>query len=85
MFTIVLTAAADRQYKKLPKEVARAIAGAFDGEFSRNPLSQALDVKKLHVPFEGYRLRVRTYRILFTVEEGVITVYSIKHRRDAYK
>ena len=36
---------------------------------------------------EGYRVRVGHYRILFTIDDAqqLITVYRIKHRRDAYR
>jgi len=85
MFTIVLTTAAQRHYKKLSRDVAAAVADVFDGEFSRNPLSRSLDVTKLHKPLDGYRLRIGVYRVLFTLEKEEITVYSIKHRKDAYR
>lgn len=85
MFTVSLTTAAHRQYKKLPRDVHDAVADVFEGEFSHNPLSRALDVTKLHKPFEGYRLRVGVYRVLFMLEKEIITVYSIKHRKDAYR
>ena len=31
-----------------------------------------------------YRLRVGDYRVLFNVENDYITIYRIKHRREAY-
>ena len=31
-----------------------------------------------------YRLRVGDYRILFNLENDYITIYRIKHRREAY-
>jgi len=36
---------------------------------------------------EGYRLRVGDYRVLFTLDDGLkqITVYRIRHRREAYR
>ena len=36
---------------------------------------------------DGYRLRVGDYRILFTIDDGSkrVTIYRIKHRRDAYR
>ncbi len=32
-----------------------------------------------------YRLRVGDYRVLFEIHEQVITIYRIKHRKNAYK
>jgi len=36
---------------------------------------------------EGYRIRVGDYRVLFTIDDAqqLITVYRIKHRREAYR
>ena len=42
------------------------------------------NLKKLtnfHPPF---RLRVGNYRVLFDIEDGVLTVYSVKHRKESY-
>lgn len=85
MFKIELTPAAHRQWRKLPRDASQTIADAFTGEFANNPLSRTLDTRKLHVPFPGYRLRVADYRILFVIGKGIVTVYSIKHRKEAYK
>ncbi|OHA18090.1 MAG: hypothetical protein A2836_01725 [Candidatus Taylorbacteria bacterium RIFCSPHIGHO2_01_FULL_45_63] len=85
MYRIFLTAKAEKEYKKLPSRVAQDVSRLFGGEFSDNPLSKTLDINKLRVPFLGYRLRIGSYRILFVIEGKTITVYSIKHRKDAYK
>ncbi len=42
------------------------------------------NVKRLKNFFPKYRLRVGDYRVLFEVEDGVIVVYRILHRRMAY-
>ena len=36
---------------------------------------------------DGYRLRVGDYRVLFTIDDRVklVTIYRIKHRREAYR
>ena len=36
---------------------------------------------------ERYRLRVGTYRVLYEIEDGIITVIIVKiaHRKDAYR
>jgi mRNA interferase RelE/StbE len=43
------------------------------------------DVKRLTNFTPEYRLRVGDYRILFEIEDIVIMVYRIKHRRNAYQ
>ena len=36
---------------------------------------------------DGYRLRVGDYRVLFTIDDHAnsLTIYRIRHRRDAYR
>ena len=43
------------------------------------------DVKKLTNLMPEYRLRVGDYRVLFEIEERVIVIYRIPHRREAYR
>lgn len=42
-------------------------------------------LKKLKTPHIGYRKKVGQYRILFDIEDQYITIYKIKHRKDAYQ
>lgn len=42
------------------------------------------DVKKL-VGREGYRIRIGNLRVLFDMEENIITIRAIKPRGEAYK
>ena len=44
-----------------------------------------LNIKKLTDFTPEYRLRVGIYRVLFEINDSVITVYTIKHRKDVYK
>ncbi len=43
------------------------------------------DVKKLTKHTPEYRLRVGNWRILFEIETNKIVIYTIKHRKDAYR
>ena len=43
------------------------------------------DVKKLRGQDGKYRLRVGSYRLLFTLEKDLIFVYMVKDRKDAYR
>jgi mRNA interferase RelE/StbE len=43
------------------------------------------DIKRLRQAFPDYRLRVGDYRALFAIEAGVVVVYEVTHRRDAYR
>ncbi len=43
------------------------------------------DVKKLTNLMPEYRLRVGDYRVLFEIEDRMIVIYRIRHRREAYR
>ena len=43
------------------------------------------DVKQLTNFSPEYRLRIGDYRVLFEVDQNKITIYRIRHRKDAYK
>ena len=53
---------------------------------AQDPFDAALNVKKLKGR-EGYRLRVGDYRILYTVENNIVTIHivDIAHRREVYQ
>ena len=85
MHQIGFTSRASKEFKGLPMRAQKMVAEVFDGEFSRNPHSSALDIKKLQKPLHGYRLRVGDYRILYVLEGNLIKVYKIAHRKDAYR
>ena len=42
--------------------------------------------KKL-LGLEGYRIRIGDYRVLFRIDDEVrlVTIYRVKHRREAYR
>lgn len=42
------------------------------------------DVKKLTARQNSYRLRVGDYRVLFRLEGGVVEVYAVRDRKNAY-
>ena len=42
------------------------------------------NIKKLTNYYPPFRFRVGNYRVLFDVEDDVIKVLSVKHRREAY-
>ncbi|HEY4489154.1 MAG TPA: type II toxin-antitoxin system RelE/ParE family toxin [Candidatus Paceibacterota bacterium] len=85
MFRIGFAPSASKEFKRLPKAAKTSIAALLDGPFSQDPYSRALPTKKLRTPFPGYRLRCGEYRILYTIEDTYIKVYSVRHRKDAYR
>lgn len=80
-YSIFLTRSAAKELLRIEKAARTRIGNAID-VLDTDPFTEA---KKLRTPFPGYRLRIGDHRILFTVEKQLITVYSIKHRKDAYR
>lgn len=78
-----ITKSAAKELKRTPSVNRERIERKID-LLSDNPLGG--NVKKLSGR-EGYRSRVGDYRVLFALDKKkkVITILSVKHRRDAYK
>jgi mRNA interferase RelE/StbE len=72
---------ARRQLRALRKEDRRNIGRRM--EALQNDLSG--DAKKLAARTHEYRLRVGTFRVLFTLERDLISVYGVKNRKEAYE
>jgi mRNA interferase RelE/StbE len=69
------------QLRALPKDVRRNIGMRLE------LLCENLqgDVLKLKPATNRYRLRVGSFRILFTLEGNQIQVYAVKDRKEAYE
>jgi mRNA interferase RelE/StbE len=72
---------ARQQLRALPKERRRNIGRRLDA--LQTNLSG--DVKKLTTKTSEYRLRVGTLRVLFTLENNLISVYAVRDRKKAYE
>jgi mRNA interferase RelE/StbE len=83
MYQVDLRRKAVKDLADVPKEYARLIAHHIDG-LSENP--RPPDAKKLKGD-GGYSLRVGSYRVLYDINdvEHSVTIFRIKHRREAYR
>ena len=54
------------------------------GELAANPLSLSANVIRLQESAE-YRLRVQDWRVIFSIEDGVMVVSAIAPRGSAYE
>lgn len=55
-------------------------------QYAASPASQANNVKALQ-GLDLFRLRVGDYRVLFTIDQGTVTVmlvHRVRHRREVY-
>lgn len=80
VYLVELMPRAIKDLQGLPKPDATNITGRI------KKLEQGLvgDIKKLTNFTPEYRMRVGDYRVLFEIEGNRITVYRVKHRREAY-
>jgi len=71
---------ARKQLKALPEEKRRNLGRRLDAL----QVDLSGDVKKLTAKTHEYRLRVGSLRVLFTLENDLISVYAVKDRKKAY-
>ncbi len=85
MARILLTPAAQKDYKRLPSGIRDVVDRLMDSEFRINPFVMGFNIRKVQPPFTGYRLRLGAYRLLFEIAADVILIHRIRHRKDAYR
>jgi len=82
-YKVEIRRSAAKEIKKLPadavKKIMEKIAALADNPRPPGALKLSGD--------EKYRLRTGAYRILYNIEDDVLTVYVVKagHRRDVYR
>ena len=83
MYTIVFKKKAQKELDDIPKKYYTALRDTIDG-LAENP--RPAGCKKLIGADNHYRIRVGIYRILYTIEDKVLTIVIVKvaHRKDAY-
>lgn len=85
-YVVLLSRRARRNLSEdLPVEVAIAATETIQHAIAVNPSRVG---KPLDEPFDGYySARRGTYRIIYRIDEAkrVVEIYSIRHRRDAYR
>jgi len=82
-YDIEFRPAALREFRKIDRSTQPRIQGAIAllAQDPRPPASRQLRGR------DGYRLRVGDYRIIYTIDDGVllIVVVTIGHRREVYQ
>ncbi len=83
MYRLHVLRRAIKDIAKLPPEYTRLVSQHID-ELAEEPRPPG--AKKLRGRSD-YRLRVGVYRILYDIndEANIVTVYRVKHRREAYR
>ena len=80
MYNIKWKEHALQNIEKLEYSIARRIIKKVD-ELSENPFSR--DIKRLKGS-NDFRLRGGDYRVIFSVESGVIQILKVGHRKNIY-
>lgn len=82
-YRILITASAEKEMDILPKDVHKRVCAKI---LSLKDDPRPPGSRKLHGT-EGYRVRVGDYRILYAIADADLsaTVYSVAHRREAYR
>jgi mRNA interferase RelE/StbE len=83
MYSVRVLRRAIKDIANLPKEYTRLVSQRVD-LLGKNPRPQG--AKKLRGTMD-YSLRVGVYRILYDIDDEArtVTIYRVKHRRDAYR
>ncbi|MBU0506452.1 MAG: type II toxin-antitoxin system RelE/ParE family toxin [bacterium] len=85
-FSVVFTKSAHKEFKGLSKNIQKKIIENLD-TLAVNPFSDLLRIKKLRGAKDLYRFRVGDYRVVYEVNNSVMTVLVIKigHRKEIYR
>lgn len=83
MYEVEIRRTALKDLKDIPADYARLITKHID-LLEQNP--RPTDFKKLKGN-ASFSLRIGTYRVLYDIDDKaeMVTIYRIKHRRDAYR
>ena len=82
---IRFTKPAAKNFHKLPTKYRKVVERRLS-VLERDHRSPELDIKKYLGKYPGsYRLRVGPIRVIYYVEDDVITVYAVGFRGDVYK
>lgn len=83
-YSLQITRTAERQIEALPAADRRLVVAAIQG-LSIEPRPRGC--RKLLGQRDVFRLRVRRYRVIYSVDDEAITVLVLKvgHRKDVYR
>ena len=83
MYRIIIERKAAKEIENIPNDVIQRITDAIKS-LGHNPRPH--NSKKL-IGEIGWRIRISNYRILYMIEDSqkLVTIYRVKHRREAYR
>jgi mRNA interferase RelE/StbE len=83
-YEVRITRSAEKDFESLPKSAVPVIWQRITALAAEPRPRQA---RKLRGAEKAYRLRVRVYRVVYTIddEQKLVTVIAVRHRREAYR
>lgn len=84
-YQIEITASAEKEMDRLDAQVHKRVSAKIL-LLENDPRPPRMS-RKLEAPFEGYRVRIGDWRVLYHVDDvrHVVTVYAVKHRSETYR
>lgn len=84
MYEVVIPKSVTKQIRRLPVEVQERVLAKL-ATLGENPRPHTC--RKLVAGKELYRLRVGSYRVIYSVDddEQVVVIYRVAHRREVYR
>jgi mRNA interferase RelE/StbE len=84
MYSVRIKKKAQKQLSELPLQIADRVADTIDS-LAENPRPDG--TKKLQGYSNIYRIRISDYRIIYSIEDDILTIEIIKigHRKDIYR
>lgn len=84
MYSYKFTLEAYKDLKKLPSDIARKIIIKLDFFVnSGKPLSFAQHL--INSEIGEYRFRIGDYRVIFDLEDEIVVILAVGHRKEIYK
>jgi len=82
-YEILIKASVEKEIRRLPSNVRERVNPAI---LALREEPRPSGVRKLRGE-EGWRIRVGDYRVVYSIDDGLreVTVYRVRHRRDAYR
>jgi mRNA interferase RelE/StbE len=90
MYTVEFTSRAEKDLGKLPKQIIAKILEKVD-KLSDDPrpsgYKKLTDFHVSNAPDELYRIRIGNYRVIYSIEDEIITITIVKvaHRKEVYE
>jgi mRNA interferase RelE/StbE len=83
-YTISLASSVERDLRKIDGQAVSRIVAAVDA-LAGEPRPQGC--RKLAGSLHTYRIRVGSYRIIYSVDDGsrAVIIQRVRHRKDAYQ